>query len=302
MRYIGINKVAIIVCIFFFISSLMRGQESDITAYQKQIIGDLSGVNELDDLGFLTARSTSSEREKARKYLLNTFEEMGISAHRQKYTQANIHPAIDLILGPFRGQNIYATLPATQESNRYVIIGAHFDTERGCPGAIDNGSGVALVLSVFKKLQTQPERKLNIIAVLFDQEEENLNGSKAFAEFLIEQNYDIHSVHSFDAMGWDRDNDRAIEIALPAPFLDSLYRTKGKELGIPVYTTEVNASDHASFLDAGIPVTGVTDEYVGGDYAPYKDTPKDTFDTVNFEYLESCANLVFEVIQSISLE
>ncbi len=269
------------------------------TPLQKEFIAHLSGYSSSTAQPKLKARSSSTERAQARRYLIARIEELGLEAKRQAYVQPNIHPLIDLFFDPFQGANVYTILPATQKSEEYVLIGAHFDTELNCPGAIDNGSGLALIYTVLHQMRSLQVRKRNLIVTFFDQEEEHLNGSRAFAQFLKDEKLKIHSVHTFDTIGWDGDGDKAVELESPSPALDTLYRRVAKQMNIPVYTTKVNASDHEAFRDYGFNAMGITDEYAGGDFAPYKDTPQDTYDTVNFDFLATSTQLVYEVIKTL---
>jgi len=49
-------------------------------------------------------------------------------------------------------RNIEAELPGTGPANGIVVIGAHYDSVQGCPGANDNGSGVAALLEIARAL------------------------------------------------------------------------------------------------------------------------------------------------------
>ena len=138
--------------------------------------------------------------------------------------------------------------------------------------------------------------------VFFDQEEEGLVGSRAFVKFLRKNEYEIHSVHTFDQMGWDNDQDRAIELELPTSELEALYKLKAKEFGIQVHVTKVNSTDHHSFREQGFNAVGITEEYVNDDTTPFKDTAMDTYDTVSLAYIESTTQLVYEVIKDIISE
>lgn len=100
-------------------------------------------------------------------------------------------------------------------------------------------------------------------------------------------------------MGWDRDNDKAVELESPSPELELIYKKVAGRLAIPVHVTGVISTDHHSFRAVGYNAIGLTDELANGDYAPYKDTPNDKYDTVNFDYVASCTNLVFEVLKEI---
>ncbi len=266
---------------------------------QESIISILSGNTPLPNGEIITNRSSKHNRELTRTYLSDLISDLNLTPEIQNYKMPNLNPLIDLLFNPFSGANVYTILPSTTKSDEYIILGAHFDTERNCPGAIDNATGVALIYSVLHQLTTLEKRDKNVIVIFFDQEEEDLIGSQAFAKYCKKEALNIHSVHTFDTMGWDRDNDKAVELELPSESLESLYSSHANALDIPFHITKVNSTDHQSFRALGYNAIGLTDEYANGDYAPYKDTENDTYDTVNFEYLESCTNLVYSAIKDL---
>ncbi|MDO1502310.1 M28 family peptidase [Winogradskyella maritima] len=265
---------------------------------QKLIIKNLSGDIELANGKTLKARSTKEERKLSREYLSEIIISIGLKPEYHSYKMPNINPLVDLLFNPFKGANIYTILPATTESDEYIVIGAHFDSKRNCPGAIDNGSGIAITFGAVSRLADLQSRRVNIILVYFDQEEEELVGSQAFAKKLKKEKLNILSVHTIDTMGWDSDGDNAIELELPTEYLKSIYVEAGKKLDIPIYTTKVNSTDHHSFRELGFNATGLTDELVNGDFAPFKDTEKDTYQTVNFDFITSSTQLLYEVIKT----
>ncbi|MEQ8906632.1 M28 family peptidase [Ekhidna sp.] len=274
------------------------GQSETLIAEQQKFIGEFSGAIEWNGKS-LNARSSAEEREVARVYLESQIKSIGLKPQRHSYRMPNLNPLIDLLFSPFKGANIYTILPATIESDEYVVLGAHFDTEVGCPGAIDNGTGVTLIYSVVKKMQSEQNRSKNIILVFFDQEEEELVGSKAFAKYLKSEELNIHSVHTFDMVGWDEDGDGEMELELPTPELEKAYYDVASRLEIPLYVTSINSTDHHSFRQVGFPAIGVNEAYGKRDSSPFKDTPEDTFETVNFDYLAKCTLFVSEVIKEI---
>ena len=301
-------KICFISIIIFVLTSCSGSKEKvlldnfpqDIHKAQIKIVSSLSGNQSISSEGLvLNARATVQERELSRAYLLELLKQLSIEPNEQHYKQKNINPLVDILVGPFKGTNIYGILPATLQTEQYIILGAHYDTARHCPGANDNASSIALLYGVAKRLLELKTRKYNILIVFFDQEEEELIGSKAFARYIRKKKYTIHSAHTFDQIGWDKDKDRAIELELPSIELEKVYKVQGVKLGIPIYTTKVNSTDHQSFRDIGINAVGITEEYVNKDTSPFKDTPKDMFETINFQYLESTTNLVYEVIKTI---
>jgi len=288
--------------LFFLIllSQFSLGQtDAELAKDQQKIVAHLSGHTPLENGKIIASRSTKEERQLAREYLASLLSSLGLKAQLQDYKLPNVNPVVDLLLDPFQGANVYTILPATAPSDKYIVLGAHFDTERNCPGAIDNATGIAIGFGALKKLVALDHRKLNVILVFFDQEEEDLVGSQAFAQKLKKEKFKVLSVHTMDTMGWDRDGDKAIELELPSTDLKEIYIKKGQQLGIPIYITKVNSTDHHSFRELGFNAAGLTDELLNGDYAPYKDTAKDTYETVNFDYVTSCTSLVFEVVKEL---
>lgn len=289
-------RIATLICLLHVHTSY--GQTEKLIEEQQKFIGQFSGAIEWEG-NRLSARSSSEERDLARDYLKDRIRSLGLEPKEDTYLMPNLNPLIDLLFSPFKGANIYTILPATTESDEYVVLGAHFDTEVGCPGAIDNGTGVALIYSVVKKLKSVQNRSKNIILVFFDQEEEELVGSQAFAKYLKSEELNIHSVHTFDMVGWDEDGDGEMELELPTPELEKAYYEVASRLEIPLYVTSINSTDHHSFRQVGFPAIGVNEAYGKRDSSPFKDTPEDTFETVNFNYLAKCTLFVSEVIKEI---
>lgn len=277
------------------------------TEYQRQIVGHLSGEYSLADNTVIGSRWSEHERRRAGSYLQELLLQLNITPQEQHYVSPNLNPAIDLIIGPFRGTNVYGILHATQFSNEYIILGAHYDTgKRDAPGAIDNATGIALIYSVIREVAEMESRSKNIVVVFFDQEEEELIGSKAFLEHIENEQWDVHSVHCFDMVGWDEDKDRAIEIFSPSESLRSIYKETASAHSIPIEEIvidpvgyEVSSTDFDAFVPGGYPVIGAGEQFYHGDSTPYKDNPKDTFETVDFNYLLSTSNLVAEIIKTL---
>ncbi|GAA0893044.1 hypothetical protein GCM10009122_27230 [Fulvivirga kasyanovii] len=272
------------------------------------IVGHLSGEYELADETRMRSRWSEEERTLAASYLRQLLEQLNIEPQEHSYTAPNLNPAIDLILDPFKGTNIYGILPATGESDEYIILGAHYDTgKRNAPGAIDNATGIALIYSVVKELSKVQTRNKHLLIVFFDQEEEELIGSKAFVKFIQEKSWKTHSVHCFDMVGWDGDGDRAMEIFTASETLRNIYAETAKEHDIPLKEIiidpvgyDASSTDFDVFVPAGYNVIGAGECFYHRDSSPYKDSPKDTFETVNFEYLLSCSNMIEDVIKTLA--
>ena len=277
---------------------------ADLTSFQKQTLAHLTGEHALpwsEDSLRIKSRWSESEKALSRVYLQAVISSMGLEPQIQRYTQPNENPVIDILLEPYHGNNVYAVLPATEPSDEYVVIGAHYDTgAKDVPGAIDNGSGMLVTLSVLREMMREETRRRNIIAVLFDQEEEEVTGSTAFAKYLQAEDYKVHSVHTLDMVGWDSDGNREVELEMPNQYLENLYRRQAEAQGIPVYTTDINTSDHYAFIKLGFSALGISQAYAKRDNSGKKDTPDDKYELVNFPYLRSTTELVLAVFREIT--
>jgi len=86
-------------------------------------------------------------------------------------------------------RNVVATVTGTTYPDEYVVLGAHYDSTSQqpsslAPGAEDNGSGTSLVMEVARMAAGyQFERSVQF--VLFDSEEQGLNGSEHFVDEAI---------------------------------------------------------------------------------------------------------------------
>ena len=234
-------------------------------------------------------RATPQERDAARALLLRRLAELGWATELKPYPG---------------GLNVLAAIPATVPAAGggapadapLIVLGAHFDTVAGSPGASDNASGVAAVLAVARHLQDVPCRAADVAIALFDQEEVGLLGSRAFAATLEPAR--VRAVHTLDQIAWDADGDRRFELELPAPALEADWRAAAAAVGARVQITSTSGTDHASFRERGLPAAGLTEEYVGGDTSPFRHMPGDTPESIApyLDYLALASQLTAYVV------
>jgi Zn-dependent M28 family amino/carboxypeptidase len=226
-------------------------------------------------------RETNTQRQTARTYLQSQLTQIGWAP------MLNSYPS---------GANVYATIPATTGSTKRIIVGAHFDTVSGSPGANDNATGTAAVLALARYLKDMPCRKAAVTVVLFDEEEAGLFGARAYSATLPATG--VIAVHTVDQIGWDNDNDHRFELELPTTALENEYRAAAAVVGVPVTTTSTQGTDHQAFREDGFAAIGLTEEYVGNDTSPYRHKATDTASTVNVDYLVLGTKLVAQVIMT----
>ena len=226
-------------------------------------------------------RATTTQRNTARAYLQNQLTQIGWTPQLHSYPT---------------GSNVYATIPATTGATKQIIVGAHFDTVSGSPGANDNATGSAAVLAIARYLKDMNCRKFAVTIVFFDEEESGLFGSRAFANMLQVAN--VLAVHTVDQIGWDNDNDMRFELELPTQSLEAEYRAAATIVAAQVAVTATQGTDHQSFREQGMAAIGITEEFVGGDTTPNYHMASDTFPTVKQSYLQLGTKLVAQVVMT----
>lgn len=269
----------------------------DSESDQRRLIAAFTGEVPIAGTQKIKRRWTVDERTLSRQYLSKMLREIGIETKETSY-EMNL-PQLNKQQNPARGTNLYAVIEATSSSDEYIVLGAHYDSVKEAPGASDNASGCALVYAVARAMMQQQKRSKNLMIVFFDKEEVGHAGATAFADLLREKQFNIHSVHTADQVGWDADGDRNIELELPTPELREVYRKHAKTFDIKAYRTKETGSDHKELRAAGFNAVGITEEYRRGDTSPYHHHPKDKLETINFEYLGFVSYFVFKVLMDL---
>jgi hypothetical protein len=270
--------------------------DEDLADMQRRVVATLSGWSETEGQAVPFARSTPEERATAAAFLFEALALEGLDARNHRYRLPNVNGLVDLLLPPYRGTNVWAELPATNGTSDVVILGAHYDSEPGSPGAVDNASGVAVLLGVARRLAEIESRSRSFLFVFFDQEEDDEVGSRAFVRLLRDEGITVHSAHVVDLAAWDPDGDGAVQIQSPAAEVLPLYRAAASELSIPLEVTTGASSDNESFLAAGLPSVGVFQ----AEMSPHVHRDTDTVANADLAYLTSFTRLVISVMRRLA--
>lgn len=82
-----------------------------------------------------------------------------------------------------RSFNVVAEIPGTDRRGEFVMVGAHLDSWQGGTGAVDNAAGCAIVMEAMRILHSiHAPLSRSVRMVLWDGEEQNEAGSKAYAK------------------------------------------------------------------------------------------------------------------------
>lgn len=215
----------------------------------------------------------------ARDYIRKQFEIYGYQTDLQTY------PVIGWELS-----NVEAFLPTEDNGAEILVIGAHYDSVFGSPGANDNASGVAVLLELAALLRHLPVAK-QVRFVAFSAEEPPFfqapeMGSRIYAQALKSQGVKVKGMVSLETLGYY--SNQAGSQLYPRP-LSFYYPDRGnfvafvgnlhsrdfvrKAIGAfrrhatmpsegiaaPPFIPGVDFSDHSSFWDLGYPAFMLTD-------------------------------------------
>jgi hypothetical protein len=132
----------------------------------------------------------SDENSEVQEWLIDKFETIGLETvpGQDSYLQKFI--AYNRKGDALQAANVIGYLPCNCDSDRYFVVGAHYDHVGVNPklegdqifnGADDDASGVVASLIFAKTLKQYEKLPFNIIVGMWDAEEMGLQGSKYFA-------------------------------------------------------------------------------------------------------------------------
>lgn len=221
------------------------------------------------------------------------------------------------------------TLPRAPQ----IVVGAHYDSVLGTPGADDNASGVAGVIELARRFAPRSSRHA-LSFVLFPHEEppyflSSAMGSRRYASALSDSGISVKMMLSLEMIGFAH-----AELAqqYPFPLMRTLgrYPRQGNFIGIvgnlrsmrkvrslrramqascpiqveslcaPGFLPPLFLSDHSSFWKFGFPAAMVTDTAFLRN--PHYHMPTDTIDTLNLGFLGQVVDAVEAGILSLDAE
>lgn len=221
--------------------------------------------------------------------------------------------------------NLEASLGSGPE---IVIVGAHYDSVLGCPGANDNGSGVAALLALARRLAGRsPARTLRFVAFVNEEPpyfQSQQMGSRAYAARCRQRQEKICAMLSLETIGYY--DDRPGSQQYPAP-LGLFYPSQGNFVAfvgnvasralvarslatfrqaaafpsegaaLPSAIPGVGWSDQWSFWQEGYPALMVTD--TAPFRYPYYHTAEDTPDKLDYERLARVVAGLEKVVEDL---
>ena len=214
-----------------------------------------------------------------------------------------------------------------------LVIGAHYDTAHGLPGADDNGSGVAGLIELARllaKAEQEGMLKRRVELVFYTLEESRFNnqqemGSYIHAAGLRKAGEDVELMISLEMIGYF--NDEPGSQYFPLPGMEYLYTDRGNFIGVisnfsnmpavrtvkeslkrnigaelPVYSLNgperivpgIGASDHRSYWALNYPAVMVTDTAYMRNL--YYHTGQDTAEKLDYERMALVVQGVYRLV------
>ncbi|WP_040957617.1 MULTISPECIES: M28 family peptidase [Planktothrix] len=226
-------------------------------------------------------------------------------------------------------RNLEIEIRGTEKPDEIVIVGAHYDSVVGSPGANDNGTGAVAILALAEKFATlKPKRTLRFVEFVNEEPpffwSENM-GSWVYAQRCKERQENIVAMLSLETMGFYSQASNSQQY--PVNILKLIYPNQGnfisfignissrslihqaigkfrnsaqfpsQGVSLPNFIPGVGWSDHWSFWQAGYPALMVTD--TAPFRYPYYHTQQDTPEQIDYYGLTLVISGLESVIQDL---
>ncbi|MGB2697916.1 MAG: M20/M25/M40 family metallo-hydrolase [Candidatus Zixiibacteriota bacterium] len=247
---------------------------------------------------FQTRYSYSDSIHSARQWLLDKFISFGIDSvwfHHYYYNSDQY--------------NVVATVMGTAHPDIVMVVGGHYDSVVygsgtdpyvWAPGADDNASGTVATLEMARIIAQNP-LPVTTIFVPFAQEEQGLIGSDRFAQYLYNQDTNLHLVLNADMIGHSVDADT--DVTIYAAF------DIGESVNIMMdmadiytylrahYNGQSSGSDHYSFYQWGYDAIFVHEGefFTNGWHKNY-----DIVDSLDFDYMKEVVKMELATLITVA--
>ena len=124
------------------------GDELQVAANLRQDVTYLAGT--IGERNF----DRYKDLQSAEQYIEGSFKSLGYVPREQEFKAEGLS-----------AKNISVEIHGAERPSEIVVVGAHYDSVYGCPGADDNASGVAALLEIARELQySAPSRTIRLVA------------------------------------------------------------------------------------------------------------------------------------------
>ena len=199
-------------------------------------------------------------------------------------------------------RNVAGMIKGRSNSDSTIVISAHFDhlgmlgDKVYFPGANDNASGVAMMLS-FVKYFSKHKPQYNTVFIGFSGEEIGLLGSKAFVANPLIKLDEIKFLLNFDLAGTGDEGIKVVNGTIFKDKFDTIQQLNEQYKLVPKVEIRGEAcnSDHCMFYQKGVPSLFI---YTQGGISAYHDI-YDKAETLPFTAFEGYFKLMTKFIETL---
>ncbi len=242
-----------------------------------------------------------AELARAADYVFEQLSATKLHVERQTYVVKGV-----------QCQNILAHAPGPAPAT--FVVGAHYDSAQGTPGADDNATGVAALLALARRFADKPHEHSLVFAAFTNEEppwfKTSDMGSVRVARLLVERKVELRGMMSLETLGYYRDQPGSQRYPTPlnwfypdrGNFVAFVGNLRSRDLvrrsirvfresepfpsegaALPDVLPGISWSDHWAFWQQDVPGVMVTDT------APFRNSnyhePSDRAEELDFERL-----------------
>jgi hypothetical protein len=268
---------------------------NDIVISLIQKINENLYLGYLENLTSFGPRLTTTQAcDDSAKYIYDEFKKLDLETRYHNWSNDYLY-----------GSNIEATLPGSDEnSDEIYIICAHYDSVEGSPGADDDGSGVAAVMTAANVMSLYSFNH-TIKFVAFSGEEQGLYGSGYYVEEAINKDDNIIAVLNIDMIGFapSEEDESIVEIYEDdesewlAEFTVDISQEYREYFDLEIMRSGYSwGSDHYRFWEGGYNAIF----YAEYNFNDFYHSPEDTIDKMNLPYATRVSKLIISTLAELS--
>lgn len=251
---ISVNNTQLVPGRDFIVSADSKGHKVSGKLTQQDSIHFIDIENKV--LVSLENKLTWSVATKPTEYTTIKIDKKALKQKPETY-QVNIE---NLLVPRFKTSNICGVVKGTAQPDSFIVFTAHYDHLGGMgtttyfPGANDNASGVAMVLSLAKYYAAHPQR-YSIAFLFFSGEEAGIIGSNYFTEHPLLPLKKIRFLVNIDLAGTGEEGITVVNASLfPKEFAQLSGINNDQKLFTQLKSRGKAAnSDHYWFTEKGVP-------------------------------------------------
>ena len=197
----------------------------------------------------------------------------------------------EYVVDDVTGANVEVEIKGGARASEIVVIGGHYDSVAGCPGANDNATGAAAVIALARRFAgARPARTLRFVAFVNEEPpyfQIDAMGSVVYAKRCVARRENVVAMLSLETLGCYLDEEGSqrypvslLKLAYPSrgDFVTFVGNVASRSLvhetietfresaafpsegaALPSWVPGVHWSDHWSFWQQGFPAVMVTD-------------------------------------------